>query len=109
MIINCRTAEYYIKPNGKIPYKEWKVRLDKAVQAKVDIRVKRAEKGNYGKHRRLSGNIIELKFDDGTRVYFAEDGNEIILLLLGGNKTRQDVDIATAGEYYEDYKARNKG
>jgi putative addiction module killer protein len=84
------------------------VRLDKAVQAKVDIRVKRAEKGNFGLHRRLPGSIIELKFDDGTRVYFAEAGDELILLLLGGNKTRQDADIATAKEYYEDYKARNQ-
>jgi len=105
--MNHKTTKYYEKPNGKIPFKEWRSKLDNAVKAKVDIRIKRAEFCNYSKHRRLFGNIIELKFDDGIRVYFAEAANEIILLLLGGNKTRQDKDIQTAKEYYEDYKTRN--
>jgi putative addiction module killer protein len=105
--MNCRKIIYYEKANGKVPFKEWKAGLDKPVQARIDIRVKRTEKGNYGKCRRLSGNIIELKFEDGTRIYFAEANNEIILLLSGGNKSRQNDDILTAKEYYEDYKSRN--
>jgi len=106
--MNCRIIEYYEQIDGKIPYKEWYFDLDKSVKARVDIRIKRLEAGNFGKYRNLNGGITELKFHDSLRVYFADVDGKIVLLLLGGNKTRQDNDIAEAQEYFEDYKIRNK-
>ena len=64
--------------------------------------------GQYGKFRNLKKGISELKFDSGERIYFAELGNVIILLLQGGNKTRQSNDIKVAQEYLQDYLERNK-
>jgi len=37
------------------------------------------------------------------RVYFAEDGEKIILLLLGGDKKSQSSDIQKAKEYWRNY------
>jgi len=39
----------------------------------------------------------------GYRVYFAEDGDEIIVLLIGGDKKTQGRDIEKAKEYWRNY------
>ena len=38
------------------------------------------------------------------RVYFGEDGNTVVVLLCGGDKSTQDKDIQTAVMYWKDYK-----
>ncbi len=106
--MNYKSIDYYTKTDGKIPYKEWYSGLNKFLGTKADVRLKRAEAGNYGYHRNLSGGITELKFVEGIRIYLAEVDNTIILLLSGGNKIRQNNDIAKAREYFKDYQLRNK-
>ena len=51
-----------------------------------------------------------MKFDFGAgyRVYFAGDGDEIILLLSGGDKGSQREDIEKAREYWTDYLMRKR-
>ncbi|NBJ14758.1 MAG: addiction module killer [Dehalobacter sp. 4CP] len=39
-------------------------------------------------------------------VYYAEEGTRIILLLLGGDKSRQAEDIEQARKYLTEYKQR---
>jgi putative addiction module killer protein len=39
-------------------------------------------------------------------VYFGKDGETVVILLGGGTKKRQDRDIATAQERWNDYKKR---
>ena len=106
--MSYKVVDYYIKDNGKIPYKEWYEGFDNVIRVKIDVRIKRLEAGNYGYYKNLSGGITELKFTEGIRIYFAEIYNKIILLLSGGNKTRQNDDIALAKEYLIEYKLRNK-
>ena len=43
---------------------------------------------------------------DLDRVYFAKDGDAVVILLGGGTKRRQDNDIADAHERWTDYKKR---
>lgn len=100
-----RIKKYQLE-NGKIPFDEWFKKLDKPVKAKVISRLNRMALGLYGEHRNLKNNIKELKFTNGTRIYFFEDGNEIILLLTAGNKQRQSNDIKQAEMYLEDYLER---
>lgn len=94
--------------NGKNPYEDWYKKLDKTNKAKILFRLEKLKKGNYGVFKYLPGGISELKFKDGIRVYFAEIDNIIVLLLCGGNKTRQANDIKKAQEYFKDYKLRSK-
>ena len=57
----------------------------------LDVRVRRLGMGNPGQHRMLSGCVVELKieFGAGYRVYYTQRGAELILLLIGGDKSSQ--------------------
>ena len=42
-------------------------------------------------------------FGYGYRVYFGENGNNIVILLYGGDKIIQDKDIQLAKAYWQEY------
>jgi putative addiction module killer protein len=50
-----------------------------------------------------------IDFGPGYRVYFGQDGQRLVILLVGGTKQRQQRDIAQAKAYWQDYKQRKKG
>ena len=54
--------------------------------------------GNPGQHRNFAGGVSELKIDvgPGYRVYYTQRGGELIILLVGGDKSSQQSDIALA-------------
>ena len=54
--------------------------------------------GNPGQHRVLTGGVLEMKIDHGPgyRVYYTQRGLDLILLLIGGDKSSQHEDIRTA-------------
>jgi len=62
--------------------------------------------GNFGNCRKLDGELQELKIDfgPGFRVYFAQDGDTIVVLLCGGDKSTQSKDIERVLEYWADHK-----
>ncbi|GHU28083.1 hypothetical protein FACS1894152_5500 [Bacilli bacterium] len=90
---------FYDRKNGIFPYQKWYSRLDNSVSKIVSKRVDRVRIGNYGVHRFLKGGVIELKLDQGLRVYLAEAGNDVVLLFCGGDKSDQQKDIEKAREY----------
>lgn len=49
--------------------------------------------------------MFELRIDvgKGYRVYFMNKGNEIVILLVGGDKSTQDEDIKTAKKMAKEY------
>jgi putative addiction module killer protein len=47
-------------------------------------------------------------FGPGYRIYFGRSGKEMVILLAGGSKRRQQADIAVAQARWADYKQRNK-
>ena len=71
---------------------------DRAAAARIAIRIDRLALGNPGQYRNLTGGVREMKIDygPGYRVYFTERAGEIVILLCGGDKKRQDADIAAA-------------
>lgn len=69
----------------------------------------RVEIGNYGDYKPLGDGVYELKlhFGSGYRVYFAEDGDIIVILLCGGDKSSQSKDIEVAKAYWKELLERN--
>ena len=74
---------------------------DRAARARIQVRVDRLVHGNPGQSRYLSEGVSELKIDvgPGYRVYFTEKRGELIILLAGGDKSTQRLDIAAAVEF----------
>lgn len=71
---------------------------DRAARVRVLARIDRLACGNPGQHRVLTGGVSEMKIDvgPGYRVYFAQRGSLLIILLCGGDKSTQQQDIETA-------------
>lgn len=97
----------YRRKDGREPYTEWLESIsDTKTQDRIENRVDRMTLGNFGDHRGVGEGVLELRlhFGAGYRVYFAKDGDTIVVLLLGGDKSSQDKDIARAKEYWNDYR-----
>jgi putative addiction module killer protein len=82
---------------------------DLPARAAVLRRIDRLEKGNFGDHRFLGEGVWELKIDlgPGYRVYCAQEGKTIILLLCAGSKRSQRRDIVSAIAYWNEYRSRS--
>ena len=82
-------------------FSKWLKRL-KDIKGKVAIlrRIQRAEKGNFGDHKSVGENVLELRIDvgPGYRVYFTIKEDKVVFLLCGGSKDSQKKDIAKAHE-----------
>jgi len=100
----------YKTKDDEEPFLKWLFALrDKITKHRIEIRVERMRQGNYGNHKRFHGILeIRLDFGKGYRLYCGEDGNSVVLLLLGGDKSSQDRDIKKALEYWEDYNEQKK-
>ena len=66
------------------------------------------EIGNFSAAKLLSAGLSELRLDfgPGYRIYFGRDGDKLVLLLGGGTKRRQQVDIEKALALWIEYKKR---
>lgn len=99
----------YITPDGKVPFTEWLNALkDRTTRARIRVRLDRLRMGNLGDHKSVGSGVWELRltFGPGWRIYFGKDGERIILLLTGGDKTSQTQDIALAQQMWADYRNR---
>jgi len=88
-------------------YRDWLDRLrDQAGRARILVRVDRLIHGNPGSHRNLQGGVSELKIDfgPGYRVYYTQRGEQLLLLLIGGDKSSQTKDIAKAQQRAKDFE-----
>lgn len=72
--------------------------LDVQARARVLARIKRLEEGNAGDVKPVGEGISEMRihYGPGYRVYFVKQGRQIIVLLAGGDKRTQSLDIKTA-------------
>ncbi|WP_050384587.1 type II toxin-antitoxin system RelE/ParE family toxin [Bradyrhizobium pachyrhizi] len=71
---------------------------DSVARAKILVRVQRLANGNPGDVKPVGEGISEMRIHHGAgyRVYYVQRGDELIVLLCGGDKDTQDTDIAEA-------------
>ncbi len=71
---------------------------DIKARARILVRVERLAAGNPGDVKPVGEGVSELRIDHGSgyRVYFIRRGNELIVLLAGGDKRTQAKDIRIA-------------
>lgn len=101
-----KKIEYYVTESGKKPFLDWLKKLDNKLKATVTDYIYRiASSGSKRNIKSLKDGVFEIRIfhQSGIRVYFGEDGDKIILLLLGGNKGSQKSDILKAKKYWSDY------
>lgn len=101
----------YVDVNGVSPFGDWFQNLEAQSAAKVSTAVTRLSLGNRSNVKGVGAGVLELKIDfgPGYRVYFGADGGQLVILLAGGTKQRQQRDIADAQKRWADYKDRKKG
>jgi putative addiction module killer protein len=100
----------YLDRDGHSPFREWRGRLNPEARRKVTTALYRVGLGNFSNVKGVSAGVFECKinFGPGYRVYFGKDGEQIVILLGGGTKQRQQNDIGAALGRWEDYKQRKK-
>ena len=84
---------------------------DQMAANRILNRIVRMGQGNLGDVKPVGEGISEARIDygPGYRLYFGSRGDELILLLIGGDKTTQDKDIATAKRLWKTWKDLSNG
>lgn len=73
---------------------------DRQARARNDVRIRRLSLGNPGDVKPVGGEVSELRinYGPGYRVYYVQRGQQLIVLLAGGDKKTQAQDIQIALE-----------
>ncbi|WP_375325415.1 type II toxin-antitoxin system RelE/ParE family toxin [Flagellimonas sp. GZD32] len=97
---------YFIEKT--IEFDRWLRKLkDVRAKAKILFRIQKIENdGHFGDCKGVGNGIKEMRihFAKEYRVYFKEMNGKIILLLMGGDKSSQEIDIKKAKEIWNKLK-----
>ena len=98
----------YLDLGGRSPFAAWSDRLNREAAAKVAAALARIQQGNFSNAKGVGAGVYEYRIDFGPRyrIYFGKEGDLLVILVGGGTKKRQQEDIRTALERWEDYKQR---
>ncbi len=80
-------------------FRKWKRKLkDQKARALIAARILRVANGLLGDVSAVGEGVSELRihYGPGYRVYFQRRGEEIVILLCGGDKSTQEQDIKQA-------------
>ncbi len=105
-----REVVLYVTEDDDCPFELWLDTLrDRQARARIKKRLDRVSLGNLGDFKPVGEGVLELRIDygPGYRVYFAQLGTTIVLLLCGGDKSTQNQDIPKAQKYWMDFEARS--
>jgi putative addiction module killer protein len=71
---------------------------DRQARARIQVRLDRLALGLAGDVKPVGSGVSELRIDHGPgyRVYFKRKGDDVVILLAGGNKRTQYRDIQRA-------------
>jgi putative addiction module killer protein len=80
-------------------FQDWFTKLrDGEAKVRITARIRRLSLGNFGDAKPVGNSVSELRVHHGPgyRIYFVRRGNELVILLCGGDKSSQSRDIARA-------------
>ena len=79
---------------------------DMNAKARIKVRIERAKNGNLGDCKPVGEGVSEMRINYGAgyRVYFVQRGEEVIILLAGGDKSSQAADIKNALQLAQELK-----
>lgn len=88
--------EYQIETT--VQFETWLNSLSITNSARIQARIDRVQQGNFGDYKSLGDDLYELRFffGSGYRVYYTVRDGKIVLLIAGGDKSRQRKDIKHA-------------
>lgn len=100
----------FVNAKGTSPFATWRAALDSTTRARVTIAVFRLEAGNFSAAKGVGFGVLEIRLDFGPGywVYFGKDGDELVILLGGGTKKRQQADIVAAQSLWQEYKSSKR-
>lgn len=104
-----KKVDIYQTAAGKNPFEKWIKKLDGSTASKILGRVRQMSTGALGDVKSVGGGVLEARvhFGAGYRIYFAlDEGGNIIVILVGGDKSSQTSDIEKAKNYWIEYKER---
>lgn len=88
-------------------FSEWLRKLkDPIGKARIAARLNSAQHGNFGDHKSVGGGVWEMRIDvgPGYRIYYAQQESVVYVLLLGGDKSKQNSDIEKAKKLWQKIK-----
>jgi len=96
----------YQREDGRESFTDWlKAIRDKTAQARIRVRLRQVESGNFGDSKLVGEGVIELRFHVGAgyRVYCGRY-ETFAVLLCGGVKSTQRTDIERAKHLWSIWK-----
>lgn len=101
----------YRTEDNKEPFSEWFKKLkSRELKSRIFKAIGKMEMGLLSDCKHVGEGVqeIRLHFEKGYRLYFDHDGDKLIILLMGSDKSDQSKAIALAQEYWKSYKQQKK-
>ena len=92
---------------GNCPFEKWYNSIkDPSIRRRIIVRIKRLELGDFGDWKNVGDGVCEMRmnFGSGYRVYFSRQNDKIVIIIGGGDKSKQDRDILNAQTLWRAYK-----
>lgn len=98
----------YLDADGRSPFGVWFDSLNAPAAAKISAALYQLAAGNRSSIRGTGSGVFERKIDfgPGYRIYFGRDGQDVVILLGGSSKQRQQQAIEAAKARWADYRRR---
>ena len=76
----------------------------------MDDAIEKTQATILGDHRGVGQGVFELRIDRGPgyRIYYGREGDDLVILLVGGTKKRQTRDIETAHALWKAYRQEKR-
>lgn len=91
-------------------FSSWLLKLaDSRARMRIQVRIDRMADANFGDVKAVGEGLSEVRIDygPGYRVYFMQQGRQVVILLCGGDKSSQPRDIKHARLIAESWQEQN--